>query len=52
MTESVVLAVCLAAHSRKAVTLHDSLESFTLGSTDDIHISSVRENICYSKDIA
>ena len=46
-----MLAVCLAAHSRKAVTLHDSLETFTFRSTGDINVCSVGEDICNGEDI-
>ena len=52
MTEPVVLAVCLAADPCKAVTLHDSLETFSFRSTDNVHIGSVRENICNCEHVA
>ena len=47
-----MLTVCLTAHSGKAVAFHYSLETFSLRSTDDIHIGRVSEDISYSEDIA
>jgi hypothetical protein len=37
VTETVVLAVGLAAYTGETMTLDHTLETFTFGSTDDIH---------------
>ena len=46
-----MLAMCLSSDSRKAVTLHDSLETFTFRSTDNVYIRCVREYIGDSKGV-
>ena len=47
-----MLAMSLSAHSGETMTFHNSLKTFTFGSTDNIHINGVGENIAYRKDVA
>ena len=52
MTETVVLTVGLAAYAREAVTLHDALETFTFGSTDDVDELDIGEDVSNAQDVA
>ena len=53
VTQAVVLAVGLSADTGEAPAVHDTLESPTFGSTDDIDESTVfRENVADGKDVA
>jgi hypothetical protein len=53
VTETVVLAVCLATYSGESVALDDALESFTLRSTNDIYErNAFTENVRDRKGVA
>ncbi len=52
MTETVVLAVGLATYTLEMVTVNNTLEAFTFGSTDDIHKCALFENVGESDGVA
>lgn len=46
-----MLTVGSTAYTGKAVAFNDSLESFTFGSTDNVHILDAFENVSDGEDI-
>ena len=52
MTQPVVLAVCLSAHSRESMTFYNALKTFTFRSTGDIHICGVCKHIAHREGVA
>ncbi len=52
MTESVVLTVGLPADTAESVAFYNTLKTFTFGSTDNIHICRIRENVGYGQGVA